>query len=89
MHVFKVEPDDERYGLVNINCVELNEILRFDDGWQPLLDVRREGVVHHYRRNTPHESPPRLRQKSARAAGECVIAMDVPPWSNPLIAPGQ
>jgi hypothetical protein len=37
--VFKVMPDYELYGHMNINYLRLDEIPRFDDGWQPVLDA--------------------------------------------------
>jgi hypothetical protein len=41
--VFKVEPDYELYGHMNVNYVKLDRIPRFRDGWQPLLDALRAG----------------------------------------------
>ena len=41
--VFKVEPDYELYGHMNINYLKLDRLPRFDDGWQPVLDALRSG----------------------------------------------
>ena len=41
--VFKIEPDYELYGAMNINYVKLDRLPRFTDGWQPVLDVLRRG----------------------------------------------
>jgi hypothetical protein len=41
--VFKVMPDYELYGHMNINYLKLDRIPRFDDGWQPVLDALRSG----------------------------------------------
>ncbi len=41
--VFRVEPDYELYGHMNINYLKLDRVPRFDDGWQPVLDALRNG----------------------------------------------
>jgi len=41
--VFKIEPDHELYGHMNVNYLRLDRIPRFDDGWQPVLDTLRRG----------------------------------------------
>jgi hypothetical protein len=41
--VFKVLPTHELYGHLNINYLKLDELPRFDDGWQPVLDAIRGG----------------------------------------------
>src|SRR5262249_43555025 len=41
--VFKVMPDYELYGHMNINYLKLDKLPRFDDGWQPVLDALRHG----------------------------------------------
>jgi hypothetical protein len=41
--VFRVEPDYELYGHMNINYLKLDKLPRFDDGWQPILDALRDG----------------------------------------------
>ncbi len=41
--VFKVMPDYELYGHLNINYLKLDKLPRFDDGWQPVLDALRQG----------------------------------------------
>ena len=41
--VFKIEPDHELYGHMNVNYLRLDHIPRFDDGWQPILTALRRG----------------------------------------------
>jgi hypothetical protein len=41
--VFKVMPEYELYGHMNINYLNLDAIPKFDDGWQPVLDALRQG----------------------------------------------
>lgn len=41
--VFKIEPDHELYGHMNVNYLRLDQIPRFNDGWQPVLDTLRRG----------------------------------------------
>jgi hypothetical protein len=41
--VFKVRPDSELYGPMNINYLKMDKLPRFDDGWQPVLDALRSG----------------------------------------------
>jgi hypothetical protein len=41
--VFRVQPDYELYGHMNINYLKLDKLPRFDDGWQPVLDALRGG----------------------------------------------
>lgn len=41
--VFKIEPDHELYGHMNVNYLRLKSIPRFEDGWQPVLDALRGG----------------------------------------------
>lgn len=41
--VFKVRPDSELYGPMNINYLKLDRLPRFDEGWQPVLDALRGG----------------------------------------------
>jgi hypothetical protein len=40
---FRMEPEFETYGHMNINYLRLEKLPRFDDGWQPVLDVLRAG----------------------------------------------
>lgn len=40
---FRMEPDYETYGHMNINYLKLDKLPRFDDGWQPVLDALRGG----------------------------------------------
>jgi hypothetical protein len=41
--VFKVQPDYELYGHMNVNYLKLDRLPRFEDGWQPILDTLRQG----------------------------------------------
>ncbi len=41
--VFKIQPDYELWGHMNINYLKLNQVPRYEDGWQPVLDVLRKG----------------------------------------------
>lgn len=41
--VFKVQPDHELYGHMNINYLKFDKLPKFDDGWQPVLDALRGG----------------------------------------------
>ena len=41
--VFKVNPDYELYGAMNVNYLRLNKIPRFNEGWQNVLDALRGG----------------------------------------------
>jgi len=41
--VFKIDHTHELYGHMNINYVRLNNLPKFDDGWQPVLDALRDG----------------------------------------------
>jgi hypothetical protein len=41
--VFRVEPDYELYGHMNINYLKLDKLPRFDDGWRPVVDCLRNG----------------------------------------------
>ena len=41
--VFKIEPDHELYGHMNVNYLRLEKVPRFEDGWQPVLDALRGG----------------------------------------------
>ncbi|MBI2477609.1 MAG: hypothetical protein HYV60_02865 [Planctomycetia bacterium] len=41
--VFKIEPDHELYGHMNVNYLRLDQLPKFKDGWQPILDTLRSG----------------------------------------------
>jgi hypothetical protein len=41
--LFRIEPTYELYGHLNVNYLQLNELPRFEDGWQPILDVMEKG----------------------------------------------
>jgi hypothetical protein len=40
---FRMEPDFETYGHINMNYLRLAKLPRYDDGWQPVLDALRGG----------------------------------------------
>jgi hypothetical protein len=40
---FKVDRSHEIYGHMNVNYVKLDQLPRFDDGWQPILTALRTG----------------------------------------------
>ena len=41
--LFRIEPNYELYGHLNVNYLQLKELPRFEDGWQPVLDVMEKG----------------------------------------------
>ncbi len=41
--LFKIEPDYELYGNMNINYLQLDELPKFEDGWQSVLDAMESG----------------------------------------------
>ncbi len=41
--VFEIEPDHELYGHMNVNYLRLDQVPRFEDGWQTVLDALRSG----------------------------------------------
>ncbi|WP_223816171.1 hypothetical protein [Adhaeribacter rhizoryzae] len=41
--LFKIEPDYELYGHMNINYLQLDKMPEFKDGWQPVLDALQKG----------------------------------------------
>jgi hypothetical protein len=41
---FRMEPDFETYGHMNINYLRLAKLPRYDDGWQPVLEALRDGA---------------------------------------------
>lgn len=41
--VFRIEPDYELYGPMNINYLRLGKLPKFDEGWEPILNVLRQG----------------------------------------------
>lgn len=41
--LFKLEPDYEIYGHMNINYLQLEELPEFEEGWQPILDAMENG----------------------------------------------
>ncbi len=41
--LFKIEPDYEVYGHMNINYLQLDRLPKFDEGWQPVLDAMEKG----------------------------------------------
>ncbi|WP_254512921.1 hypothetical protein [Anatilimnocola floriformis] len=41
--VFQIQPDHELYGHMNVNYLQLEQLPKFDDGWQPVVDALRGG----------------------------------------------
>lgn len=41
--LFRIEPNYELYGHLNVNYLQLDQLPRFEDGWQPVLDAMRQG----------------------------------------------
>jgi hypothetical protein len=41
--LFRIEPSYELYGHLNVNYLQLDQLPRFEDGWQPVLDAMRKG----------------------------------------------
>ena len=41
--LFKIEPDYELYGHLNVNYLQLDELPEFEEGWQPVLDAIEQG----------------------------------------------
>ncbi|WP_339864300.1 hypothetical protein [uncultured Algoriphagus sp.] len=41
--LFKLEPDYEIYGPMNINYLQLDKLPKFEDGWQPVLEAMQSG----------------------------------------------
>lgn len=41
--LFKLEPDYEIYGHLNVNYLQLEELPKFEEGWQPVLDAMENG----------------------------------------------
>lgn len=41
--LFRMEPDFETYGHLNINYLQMDKLPRFADGWQPVLDSLQTG----------------------------------------------
>ncbi|NIJ51652.1 hypothetical protein [Dyadobacter arcticus] len=41
--LFRIEPNYELYGHLNVNYLQLEQLPRFEDGWQPVLDVMEKG----------------------------------------------
>lgn len=41
--LFKIEPDYELYANMNINYLQLDELPKFEDGWQEVLDAMENG----------------------------------------------
>ena len=41
--LFKIEPDYELYGNLNVNYLQLDELPKFEEGWQPVLDAMESG----------------------------------------------
>lgn len=41
--LFSIGPENEMYAHMNINYLRLNSLPKFEDGWQPVLDVLQQG----------------------------------------------
>ncbi|MBD3627292.1 hypothetical protein [Cyclobacterium sp.] len=41
--LFKLEPEYEIYGHMNINYLRMDKLPKFEDGWQPVLDAMEKG----------------------------------------------
>jgi hypothetical protein len=41
--LFRIEPNYELYGHLNVNYLQMDQLPRFQDGWQPVLDVLEKG----------------------------------------------
>ncbi|WP_230981272.1 CehA/McbA family metallohydrolase domain-containing protein [Echinicola salinicaeni] len=41
--LFKLEPDYEIYGHMNINYLQMDKLPKFEEGWQPVLDAMEQG----------------------------------------------
>jgi len=41
--VFSIEPENEMYAHVNVNYLQMNQLPKFENGWQPILDVLQNG----------------------------------------------
>ena len=41
--LFRIEPNYELYGHLNVNYLQLDHLPRFSDGWQPVLDAMEKG----------------------------------------------
>ncbi|WP_426292991.1 hypothetical protein ACN9ML_26645 [Dyadobacter endophyticus] len=41
--LFRIEPNYELYGHLNVNYLQLDQLPRFEDGWQPVLEAMRKG----------------------------------------------
>lgn len=41
--LFSIEPENEMYAHLNVNYLQMNKLPEYKDGWQPVLDVMRQG----------------------------------------------
>lgn len=41
--LFSIEPENEMYAHLNVNYLQLNSLPEYKDGWQPVLDVIKQG----------------------------------------------
>lgn len=41
--LFTIEPENEMYAHLNVNYLQLDQLPKFEDGWQPVLDVLESG----------------------------------------------
>ncbi len=85
---FKLEPDHELYAHMNINYLRLDQIPRFEDGWQPVLNALRTGSFFV---TTGEVLIPEFNVNGARSGqtlklvedGRATIALDLQ-WTFPL-----
>ncbi len=41
--IFSITPENEMYAHVNVNYLQMNQLPKFENGWQPILDVLQNG----------------------------------------------
>jgi hypothetical protein len=41
--IFSMEPENETYAHLNVNYLQMDNLPNFKDGWQPILDVMKQG----------------------------------------------
>lgn len=41
--LFSIEPENEMYAHLNVNYLQLDKLPEYKDGWQPILDVMKQG----------------------------------------------
>ena len=86
--LFKIEPDYELYGHLNVNYLQLEELPEFEEGWQPILDALQRGKFFV---TTGEILLPRFTVNGKNAGetvrlggkGEATLAVDIR-WTFPL-----